>query len=210
MLKTCHVDFHSISWQTLWCCTCERHRPKIYGFCCSYSTSPACPLAGVSRWLMTWLSGALIFGEKRHCSFVLKTCHVDFHSISWQLLLCCTCERHLPKKNEVNWKGLTIKTITQYLWKPLWCYTCERHRPKIYGFCRSHRQQLLHLATMRLNHICHIFSAFSLSVSALTTNEVSTIRTKLERNVVRGSNVPTALRLSFHDCVGGLCVDYLL
>jgi len=54
-----------------------------------------------------------------------------------------------------------------------------------------------------LNHICLIFSAFSLSVSALTTDEISTIRTKLEREVIRGSMVPTALRLSFHDCVGG-------
>merc|ERR1719466_420080 len=56
---------------------------------------------------------------------------------------------------------------------------------------------------MGLNHVCLIFSAFSLYVSALTTDEASTIRTKLERNVVRGSMVPTALRLSFHDCVGG-------
>ena len=58
------------------------------------------------------------------------------------------------------------------------------------------------IATMELNHLCLLFSVFSFSVSALTTDEVSTIRTKLERQVVRGSNVPTALRLSFHDCVG--------
>ena len=56
--------------------------------------------------------------------------------------------------------------------------------------------------TMELNHVCLLFSAFSFSVSALTTDEVSTIRTMLERKVVRGSNVPTALRLTFHDCVG--------
>merc|ERR1719458_465569 len=54
-----------------------------------------------------------------------------------------------------------------------------------------------------MNHIYLVFSLFSLSVSALTTDEVSTIRTMLERKVVRGSNVPTALRLTFHDCVGG-------
>ena len=60
------------------------------------------------------------------------------------------------------------------------------------------------IATMELNHLCLLFSVFSFSVSALTTDEVSTIRTKLERQVVRGSNVPTALRLSFHDCVGGI------
>jgi len=59
------------------------------------------------------------------------------------------------------------------------------------------------VATMGLNHICLIFSAFSLYVSALTTDEISTIRTKLKREVIRGSMVPTALRLSFHDCVGG-------
>jgi len=59
------------------------------------------------------------------------------------------------------------------------------------------------IATMGLNHICFIFSFFSFSVFALTTDEVSTIRTKLERKVIRGSNVPTALRLAFHDCVGG-------
>ena len=63
---------------------------------------------------------------------------------------------------------------------------------------------------MDLNHLCLIFSAFSFSVSALTTDEVSRIRTKLERKVIRGSNVPTALRLSFHDCVGGLSKDLLL
>jgi len=56
---------------------------------------------------------------------------------------------------------------------------------------------------MELYRLCLLFSVFSFSVSALTTDEVSTIRTKLERQVVRGSNVPTALRLSFHDCVGG-------
>ena len=35
---------------------------------------------------ITWMSGALIFGRK-DCSFVLKTCHVGYHSISWTAIV---------------------------------------------------------------------------------------------------------------------------
>ena len=101
------------------------------------------------------------------------------------------------------------KYVTLDLWQLLLCYTCERLPPKIYGVC-FHNDNSSSKATMELNHLCLIFSAFSFSVSALTTDEVSRIRTKLERKVIRGSNVPTALRLSFHDCVGGLSKDLLL
>ena len=47
------------------------------------------------------------------------------------------------------------------------------------------------------------------SVAALTTSELSTIRAKLERKVIRGSNVPTAVRLAFHDCVGWISNPYV-
>ena len=73
--------------------------------------------------------------------------------------------------------------------------------PKYMGFLHQTANSR-RTATMKLNHLCLLFSVFSFSVTALTTDEVSTIRTKLERKVIRGSNVPTALRLSFHDCVG--------
>ena len=53
---------------------------------------------------------------------------------------------------------------------------------------------------MGLTHL--LLSLLFSSVAALTTSEVSTIRAKLERKVIRGSNVPTAVRLAFHDCVG--------
>ena len=53
---------------------------------------------------------------------------------------------------------------------------------------------------MGLTHL--LLSLLFSSVAALTTSELTSIRAKLERKVIRGSNVPTALRLAFHDCVG--------
>ena len=53
---------------------------------------------------------------------------------------------------------------------------------------------------MGLTHL--LLSLLFSSVAALTTSELTSIRTKLERKVIRGSNVPTAVRLAFHDCVG--------
>ena len=53
---------------------------------------------------------------------------------------------------------------------------------------------------MGLSHL--LLSLLFSSVAALTTSELTSIRAKLERKVIRGSNVPTAVRLAFHDCVG--------
>ena len=55
-----------------------------------------------------------------------------------------------------------------------------------------------------------LLSLFFSSLSALTTSDLSTIRTKLERKVIRGSNVPTAVRLAFHDCVGRTSNPYVI
>ena len=56
---------------------------------------------------------------------------------------------------------------------------------------------------MASHHLFLVFSSFALSASsALTTDEVSQMKVMLKRTVVRGTNIPTALRLAFHDCVG--------
>merc|ERR1711970_929941 len=58
------------------------------------------------------------------------------------------------------------------------------------------------------HHILSLLLVLSLATSAmmqftsLTSTEVEAIKKKL-RSVVRGSTLPTAVRLSFHDCVGG-------
>ena len=103
-------------------------------------------------------------------------------------------EKHCPFVLE----DMSLRIFTSY------CYVApvRGSLQKYMGFV-VHNHNSICVATMELNCLCLIFSAFSFSVSALTTDEVSKIRTKLERKVLRGSNVPTALRLSFHDCVGG-------
>ena len=60
---------------------------------------------------------------------------------------------------------------------------------------------------MGLTHL--LLSLLFSSVSALTTSELTSIRAKLERKVIRGSNVPTALRLAFHDCVGRISNNHV-
>ena len=60
---------------------------------------------------------------------------------------------------------------------------------------------------MGLTHL--LLSLLFSSVSALTTSELTSIRSKLERKVIRGSNVPTAVRLTFHDCVGRISNPYV-
>merc|ERR1711970_137427 len=58
------------------------------------------------------------------------------------------------------------------------------------------------------HHILSLLLVLSLATSAmmqftsLTSTEVEAVKKKL-RSVVRGSALPTAVRLSFHDCVGG-------
>ena len=60
---------------------------------------------------------------------------------------------------------------------------------------------------MGLTHL--LLSLLFSSVAALTTSELTSIRAKLERKVIRGSNVPTAVRLAFHDCVGRISNPYV-
>ena len=59
---------------------------------------------------------------------------------------------------------------------------------------------------MAFFHQLLFISTFAFPASALTSDEVSTIKLKLKRSVVRGTNIPTALRLAFHDCVGKFAV----
>jgi len=60
-------------------------------------------------------------------------------------------------------------------------------------------------------HLVLLLFVFSPTISAftsLTSDDVTDIKNKL-RTVVRGSLIPTAVRLAFHDCVGGCngCVN---
>ena len=198
--------------QPLWCCTCDRNSPKIYCFCPSHRQQLLCSNNGNESYLPHFL-----------IVFLVCVCIDHWRGINHSYKAGAKSHKRLQCP---NWKSSALifgeKTsnamwiITQNLGQPFKSCTCERHSPNIYMAFVAHIVNSFPVATMRLNRICFIFLLFSLSVSALTTDEVSTIRTKLERKVVRGSNVPTALRLSFHDCVGGfskvfdLFVDYWL